>query len=382
MALNLNTNIASLQVQDSLSRTSDTVNNTMARLASGLRINSAKDDAAGMQISSRLSTQIKGMTVAIRNAGDAISIAQSAEQGLQKTTNTLQRMRMLTIQSQNGSNGPKDRAALNAEFQQSLQEITRASRTVRFGTDMQLMDGSAGILTFQVGANAGADEKISLSLDQSFSSESLFVAAESSAAVASSATTTGSKAIVAGVYTALAIDGTGSRNVGNATANKALDDATEGLKKAKADLAAAPAPSDPAAPTPEYVALQTTLETAQTMFDSAKKAVDDDFETNKPLYNDAIRDNLDATLKAIDAALEKINAARADIGAKQNRLHATIGNLTSMLQNNTAARGRIQDVDYAAETAELTRSQTLQQASIAILAQANQLPAAILKLLQ
>lgn len=372
MALNLNTNVASLHVQDNLNRASDIVNTTMARLSSGLRINSAKDDAAGMQIASRLTTQIRGMTQAIRNAGDAISIAQSAEKGLGETTEKLQRMRVLTIQSQNGSNGPKDRAALNAEFQQSLEEISRTSRTVKFGTDMNLMDGSAGILTFQVGPNAGADEKISLSLAQDFSSETLFVATKSAAAVGETPTNTGSKEVVAGVYTPLMIDGTGNRNVGKPALSDALTAAKNGLQTAKDDLAATPADTGK----------QAALVTAQTTFNDAQKALDDDIAANKSVNDKAVSENLDDTLKAIDAALEKINAARADIGAKQNRLQATISNLTSMLQNNTSARGRIQDVDYAADTAELTKSQTLQQASIAILAQANQLPAAVLKLLQ
>jgi flagellin len=380
MALTLNTNFASLQVQDNLNRTSDVVNNTMARLSSGLRINSAKDDAAGMQIASRLTTQIRGMTKAIRNAGDAISIAQSTEKGLQETTSKLQRMRELTIQSQNGSNGPKDRAALNAEFQQGLEEISRASRTHRFGTDMYLLNGSAGVLTFQVGANAGADEKISLSLAQDFSSESLFAATKSVNAVAADATTTGSKAIVEGEYTPLAIDGTGSRNtplvdpdrVPDPVKAQALADAKGVLDTAQKELDGAPGDA----------AKQTAVDDAKKVVETAQQVVDADIPPSKELIDQARSENLDATLKAIDAALEKVNAARADIGAKQNRLLATIDNLTSMVQNNTAARGRIEDVDYAADTAELTKSQTLQQASVAILAQANQLPAAVLKLLQ
>lgn len=380
MALNLNTNVASLHVQDNLNRASDTVNTTMARLSSGLRINSAKDDAAGMQIASRLTTQIRGMTQAIRNAGDAISIAQSAEKGMNETTGQLQRMRVLTVQAQNGSNGPQDRAALNAEFQQALQEISRSSRSVKFGTDMNLMDGSAGILTFQVGANAGADEKISLSLSQDFSSESLFTATKGAAEVLPGATTTGSKAIVEGEYMPLAIDGTGSRNTPPIDPNRVPDPIkAQSLADAKVALKDA---KDKLAPSPTDQTLIDAVDNAQKAVDAAQQAVDDDMPPSKELIDQAVTDNLDATLKAIDAALEKINAARADIGAKQNRLQATISNLTSMVQNNTSARGRIQDVDYAADTAELTKSQTLQQASIAILAQANQLPAAVLKLLQ
>ncbi len=178
-----------------------------------------------------------------------------------------------------------------------------------------------------------------------------------------------------GEYTPLAIDGTGIRNTsadGDPVKAKALADAKTALQTAETALAADTADTTK----------QTAVVDAKKAVADTQKAVDDEILPTKELIGQAVSDNLDATLKAIDAALEKINAARADIGAKQNRLQATISNLTSMVQNNTSARGRIQDVDYAADTAELTKSQTLQQASIAILAQANQLPAAVLKLLQ
>ena len=145
MALTVNTNVASLSVQRNLNRSSDAVSTSMARLSSGLRINSAKDDAAGMQIASRLTTQIKGMTVAARNAGNAISIAQTAEGALQESTNNLQRMRELAIQSKNGDNSQKERDALNSEFNQSVQELTRLSKSTTFGGGLKLLDGSAEI---------------------------------------------------------------------------------------------------------------------------------------------------------------------------------------------------------------------------------------------
>ncbi|MGV8918287.1 MAG: flagellin [Pseudomonas sp.] len=391
MALNINTNIASLSVQNSLNRTTDAVNTTMSRLSSGLRINSAKDDAAGMQIASRLTTQIKGMSVAIRNAGNAISIVQTAEKSLGESATQLQRMRELTLQAKNGNYGAKDRAALDAEFQQRIQEVQRASESVKFGTDLNLLDGSAGVMMFQVGANAGESERISLSLSESFSAEALFLAPEDVALAAPSTTSSGSTAVTKGEYMPLSIDGTGSRNtsaklIADPVLEKAIADAKAELGTAKVALEALPAPKDPtdaaAADTMAYVAQQQEVKTKEEAVKQAAIASHKDLSSRKALNDEAINENLDTTLKAIDAALDKINATRADLGAKQNRFSSAIQNLTSMVQNATASRGQIQDVDYAAETAELTKQQTLQQATIAVLAQANQLPAAILKLLQ
>lgn len=395
MALTINTNVASLSVQNSLSISSDAVNTTMSRLSSGLRINSAKDDAAGMQIASRLTTQIRGMTVAIRNAGNAVSIAQTVEGAMDKSASQLQRMRELTIQAQNGNNGPKERVALDSEFAQNLAELTRASKSVTFGADLNLMDGSAGTLTFQVGANAGENEKISLSLNENFSTESLFAANKNVAGAPEDATTTGSIAITAGEYTTLKIDGSGSRKTtGDDVLEAAAKDTKAAVELLQTELAALPAPA-PVVVTPPggtappidpnaaaYDAKKAEIVIAQEASDLADTALKADLKAKKPLIDKAISENLDSTLRAIDTALQKINSARADLGAKQNRFISTISNLTNMVQNATAARGQIQDVDYAADTAELTKQQILQQASTAILAQANQLPAAILKLLQ
>ncbi|MGV8862249.1 MAG: flagellin [Pseudomonas sp.] len=385
MALTVNTNVASLSVQRNLNRSSDAVSTSMARLSSGLRINSAKDDAAGMQIASRLTTQIKGMTVAARNAGNAISIAQTAEGALQESTNNLQRMRELAIQSKNGDNSQKERDALNSEFNQSVQELTRLSKSTTFGGGLKLLDGSAGTMTFHVGANVGRTEEISLSLSDDFSAESLFIAAKSAAAVLGDDKTTGSVEVVKGEYTALAIDGRGSRNLLpiNVT-EKMTDDALQkntALAAAESALGAIDAVADPAA----YTAQQAAVATAKTEADGATTILKDATELDKkskPLNDQAMADNIEATIISIDKALETIDAARSNLGAKQNRFASTISNLNNMVKNTTAARGQIEDVDFASETAELTKQQTLQQASTAVLAQANQLPAAVLKLLQ
>ncbi|WP_312507841.1 flagellin FliC [Pseudomonas luteola] len=282
MAMTVNTNVASLSVQKNLNRASDSLSSSMQRLSSGLKINSAKDDAAGLQIANRLTSQIRGLNVAVKNANDGISIAQTAEGALQESTNILQRMRELALQSRNDSNSEKDRNALNAEFTAMTEELTRIASTTTFGKDKQLLDGSAGVMQFQVGANTGANEVIEIDLSTGFDA------------------------------TTLSLD------------TQSITGATNG---------------------------------------DAHTAVD-------------------AAITAIDAAMDTINSKRADLGAVQNRMSSTISNLQNIGENATAARSRTQDADFAAETSEMTKQQTLQQASTAILAQANQLPNAVLKLLQ
>ncbi|WP_342653212.1 flagellin [Pseudomonas sp. F3-2] len=377
MALTVNTNIASLSVQRNLNRSSDSLSTAMTRLSSGLRINSAKDDAAGMQLASRLTTQVRGMTAAMRNAGAAISIIQSAEGALDQTMNNLQRMRDIALQATNGDKGPKERDALNLEFQKLSAEVSRTAKGTTFGAELNLLDGSAGELSFQVGANVGATEKISLSLSDDFSSETIFAAREDRPAVAASATTSGSKAIVKGQYTPLSIDGTGARNTDSNSVTQVMTDA---VTTAKADLVTAETTF--AAIAAPVQADFDALNTAKKAVFDAEKTVADAQATDVSLNKAARIENIEYTIQSIDKAISQINAARADLGANQNRMTSAIQNLQNMTKNAEASRGQIEDVDFAAETAELTKQQTLQQASTAILAQANQLPAAVLKLLQ
>jgi flagellin len=281
--LGVNTNIASLAVQSNLNKASNALTTSMTRLSSGLRINSAADDAAGMQIATRETSQIRGQNVAVKNANDGISMAQTAEGALQESTNILQRMRELAVQSANGTNGTADTVATNQEFAQMSDELTRIAQSTNLN-GKNLLDGSAGTMTLQVGSNTGAANQITLALSTSFAASSLAV---------------GSGAVV--------ISGT----------------------------------------TPA-IALA----------------------------------NSNGAITAIDAALATINATRSSLGASENRLTSTVNNLQNVTQNATAALGRIQDTDFAAETANLTKNQTLQSASTSVLAQANQLPNAVLKLLQ
>jgi flagellin len=283
MALTVNTNVTSLNVQKNLNRASDALSTSMQRLSSGLKINSAKDDAAGLQISTRMQSQIRGGNQAIQNANDGISVAQTAEGALQATTDILQRMRELAVKARTGTNGTADQKATNKEFADMSDEITRIAASTNLN-GKNLLDGSAGTVTLQVGANTGTANHIDLVLSSKFDAVNLSV----------------DKGV-------LALTGTDAATAGS---------------------------------------------------------------------------NIDNAITAIDAAIAAIGDTRASLGASQNRLTSTISNLQNIVENTTAAQGRVQDTDFAAETANLTKQQTLQQASTSVLAQANQLPSAVLKLLQ
>ncbi|GLS15428.1 MULTISPECIES: flagellin N-terminal helical domain-containing protein [Hydrogenophaga] len=271
----INTNVMSLNAQRNLASTTSSLATSMQRLSSGLRVNSAKDDSAGLAIAERMNAQVKGMNVAIRNANDGISLAQTAEGALGKVGDSLQRMRELAVQAANASNSGTDRANLDAEYQELAKEVTRVLTGTKFnGTN--LLNTSAG-LQFQVGANNVSQDQISI-------------------------------------------------NTTNLTAGSGITAVVGG------DLT------------------------------SATNAL-------------AAMDNL-------DAAIDEITTARATFGATQNRFESVISNLQVASENQAASRGRIMDADFAVETANLSRTQILQQAGTAMVAQANQLPQGVLSLLR
>ncbi len=274
MTLSVNTNLYSLNAQRNISASQGSLATSMQRLSSGLRVNSAKDDAAGMAIADRMNAQIKGMTVGMRNANDAISLSATAEGVLGKVTDSMQRMRELAVQSANATNSVDDRLNLDAEYQQLGTEITRVLTDTKFN-GQAILGADAGTLTFQVGA--GSADTIDI-------------------------TTT---------------DMSADATVGAVTGG-AITDAT-----------------------------------------LAATAMDD-----------------------IDTALTTIAQERANYGAYQNRFDSVISNLQVSVENQTAAKGRITDADFATETANLSRSQILQQAGMAMLTQANQLPQQVLSLLR
>ncbi|WP_416738941.1 flagellin domain-containing protein [Pseudomonas sp. NFX71] len=205
MALTVNTNVTSLNVQKNLNKASDALSTSMTRLSSGLKINSAKDDAAGLQIATRMTSQIRGQTMAIKNANDGISIAQTAEGALQESTNILQRMRELAVQSRNDSNGTDDRVALNKEFAQMSDELTRIANSTNLN-GKNLINGDAGTMTFQVGSNSGADNQITITLSDSFDAVQLGVDSDAIAITGSDSDTAEASfaASIAAIDTALA----------------------------------------------------------------------------------------------------------------------------------------------------------------------------------
>ena len=274
MPQTINTNLVSLNAQRNLTTSQSSLATSMQRLSSGLRVNSAKDDAAGLAIAERMHTQVRGMNVAIRNANDAISLSQTAEGALGKVGDMLQRMRELAVQSANATNGTGDRANLDAEYQQLGTEVVRTLANTKFN-GLAILGADAGAQVFQVGANAG-----------------------------------------------------------------------------------------------DTVTVTTTqLDTAASITNATGGNV-----TSAALASTALGN--------IDTALDAINGARATYGAVQNRFESVIANLQVAAENQAAARSRIMDADFAAETANLSRAQILQQAGNAMVAQANQLPQQVLQLLQ
>lgn len=550
MALSVNTNIASLTVQKNLTKASDALSTSMTRLSSGLKINSAKDDAAGLQISNRLTSQIKGLTVAVKNANDGISIAQTAEGAMQESTNILQRMRELALQSANGSNSDDDRSSLQQEFTALSGELTRIASTTTFG-GRNLLDGSFSSTSFQIGSNA--NETISFgmkdisatglkgtyseasvsggttSLAASVTASSMTYNAKGTAAFASGATTltvngteiglaagddvdaaigkinaqttatgvTASKddtgvLILSSKSAFTASDSAATSTSGFDTAGTAatqtlatdasiningvdvdftadmsvddmvtaigtsVDNVTASNKDGRLVLTSTDgtnikltnATSDEGAGALAKVGLSSgttkaaltedtsitlngtevkfkkgadmdsivsTINSASTGVTASRNGdgtlklnADEDIvvangssgtgltslgltaeTTSAVSQTTTVADLsiLDATsaqtaIQALDGAIAQVDSSRAELGAIQNRFDSTVSNLNSISENSTAARSRVQDADFASETAELTKQQTLQQASTAILSQANQLPSAVLKLLQ
>jgi flagellin len=401
MAQVINTNTMSLNAQRNLSTSGASLATTIQRLSSGLRINSAKDDAAGLAISERFSTQIRGLDVAVRNANDGISLAQVAEGSLTEIGNNLQRIRELSVQSANATNSSSDRAALNAEVKQLTAEIDRVAKQAEFnGT--KLLDGSFSSQLFQVGANAGQ----AIAIDKVVNAQ----AAALGGAVFD--TNTFTVATPANGTTALKIeDLTITDSKGNAVVIDTVDVAATGTANGTRDAAAAALATAINAKLGEHgvyaevgaagaINLTSVKDSVDADGDFAGFAVDTgtwtggtapaDVTANTTAPAAKFGSDLDITtfkgaqqaLEIVDKALTSVNSARADLGAVQNRFTSVVANLQTSSENLAASRSRIRDTDFAKETAELTRTQILQQAGTAMLAQANQVPQNVLSLLR
>jgi flagellin len=484
MALVINTNVMSLNAQRNLSTSANQLATSLQRLSSGLRINSAKDDAAGLAISDRLTSQINGLNVAARNANDGISLAQTAEGDLAQIGNNLQRMRELAVQAANASNSASDRAALNAEVKQLAEEIDRVAQASAFN-GVKLLDGSFQAQTFQVGANATATDQItvssianarssSLGAYNGYSAQNVTVAYNGAggtwsidtgtgaavnlaggAAIATDAraivnainasgiqglTATANATVGAGDMTGaeaagnltegmatftlngitieVAVEGNDTQNVANAVAAINAASASTGVRAEEngagitltaadgrnieiggfadggtgaelgnfglggTDLGAVVTSSfniDYVAP--DGVQSITFGGTHGTGLGTAAHGVQQT-GTAIAAINVLTAENARNALASIDAALSQISSARAALGATQNRFQSVVASLQTTAENLTASRSRIQDADFAAETAALTKAQILQQAGTAMVAQANSAPQNVLSLLR
>ncbi|MDP5240691.1 flagellin [Uliginosibacterium sp. 31-16] len=395
MAMTINTNVQSLNAQRNLTTSQSSLTTSLTRLSSGLRINSAKDDAAGLAISERMSAQVKGLTVAARNANDGISLAQTAEGALQTIGDNLQRIRELSVQSANATNSQSDRDALQAEVEQLTSEIDRVANQTAFnGT--KILDGSFTSKLFQVGADAGQTIGINSIVDANVNSlgTAQFAAntSTSAALVASGGTATATGSFAGTVINGVSIDSVAikvgdtssdvSSNITNAI-NAKMDqtgvyasvDSTTGvltLTSLKAGKDLTFTAGTQTAGTGITAAL-TGVAAGTAASQTAVHAIDVDISS----FVGSQR-----ALEIVDKALTSVNSARADLGAVQNRFTSTIANLATSSENISAAKGRITDADFASETANMTKAQILQQAGTAMLAQANSLPQQVLSLLK
>ncbi len=360
---------------------------SLQRLSSGLRINSAKDDAAGLAISSRMTTQINGMNVAMRNANDGVSLAQTAEGSLASVSDALQRIRELAVQSVNATNSDSDRAALNTEAQQLKSEINRVATQTNFN-GVKLLDGSFTNQTFQVGANSG--ETIAVSGIVNAKSSDLGSTDIAAAVQAGAAATPAAAALAAGDIKITAESGA-IINVGafttGATADTAASEVLQAVNAVSGETGVYATITDGTTDQLTFtsshditIALSGAATGANTGITvlTATAATVDGFDT----LDISSAGGANTAIQYMDSALEAVNTARADLGAIQSRFESVVSNLAINSENTSAARGRILDADFAAETANLTRNQILQQAGTAMLAQANQIPQNVLSLLR
>ena len=399
MAQVINTNTMSLNAQRNLSTSGASLATTIQRLSSGLRINSAKDDAAGLAISERFSTQIRGLDVAVRNANDGISLAQVAEGSLTEIGNNLQRIRELSVQSANATNSSSDRAALNAEVKQLASEIDRVAKQSEFnGT--KLLDGSFSSQLFQVGANAGQaiaiDKVVNAKADAlggvKFAADR--VATTDAAAATSDGKLSGMvlngvtisdiswKAGDTGVDVAKTVANGINAQMGE-TGLRATVSSTGGITleslKADKDVTLTAGTITGGAGTVAVPTNATQIGLTGVTAVTAAATASSSFVSSLDISSVK---GAQQALEVVDKALTSVNGARADLGAVQNRFTSVVANLQTSSENLAASRSRIRDTDFAKETAELTRTQILQQAGTAMLAQANQVPQNVMSLLR
>ncbi|MGH8447020.1 MAG: flagellin [Solimonas sp.] len=376
----INTNVMSLNAQRNLQSSQSSLATSIQRLSSGLRINSAKDDAAGLAISSRFSSQISGLGQAQRNANDGISLAQTADGALSSITDALQRIRELAVQSRNATNSGTDRTALNTEAQALKAEIDRVSSTTAFN-GVKLLDGSFTNAAFQVGANVGETITVGGITNAGSAALGSYSRAQVTGAGASTfgAIAAGDLTINGVSVGAVAAD-TNSANRASSLA-AAINSYSSQTGVSATILDSAPGQVVLSSSTGDIqIGLAGTATTASTGLTAATTTAAT--STGFAALDISSVAGADDAISAMDAALASVNTTRAELGAVQNRFESVVSNLATTSENLSAARSRIQDADYAVETANMTRAQILQQAGTAMLAQANSAPQNVLSLLK
>ncbi|MDH1427104.1 flagellin [Comamonas aquatica] len=422
MAMTINTNVVSINSQRNLSLSGNSLGTTMQRLSSGLRVNSAKDDAAGLAIAERMNAQSKGLAVAARNANDGISLAQTAEGALGKVGDMLQRMRELAVQASNATNSADDRKALQAEVSQLTAEIDRVAKTSSFN-GKNLLDGSFAGGVFQVGAGAGDNITVggitnakaealgksdfaTVDLGKADGTVKGIAAKDIKATAVQPDLTKNESGIKIQVGGGSAVDigaleaaSSGDERLGQVVAAinaKTADTGVTAFLSKNSDdtyrlevMSNAMKADGTAAEKVTITGLNTLLtDDAAAGSDGAKAAftstvtVAATSETGINKLSVETQAGAWKALETIDSAIDQVNSARANLGALQTRFEKAIENIDIQNENISAARGRIVDADFATETANLSRAQILQQAGTAMVAQANQLPQGVLSLLQ
>ncbi|MBT2116000.1 flagellin [Dyella sp. LX-66] len=380
MSLSVTTNISSLNAQNNLARTQSKLSTAIERLSSGMRINSAKDDAAGLAISTRFTTQINGLNQAVRNANDGISMAQTTESALDEVTNNLQRMRLLAVQSASGSNSSTDRAALDKEVQQRLAEVTRIAQQTNFnGT--KVLDGSAGTVAFQVGANVG--ETISVNFGVGMKASQIGQIEAASVSASGKAPVFPLKLGEAQTVKVDAASVTLKKDASFKDAKELVAALNAGFKDAGVDAqASADANGKLSIATSRLDAVFDVSGATALGFAASDKATVGLDSKHLSDISIATTDGANDAIRRVDAALQAVSDLRSNLGAVQNRFHSTITNLQTISQNLDSSRSQIKDADFAAETANMSSANILQQAGVSVLAQANTSQQSVLKLLQ
>lgn len=377
----INTNIMSLNAQRNLGASQDMLATSMQRLSTGLRINSAKDDAAGLAISERFTAQIRGLDQAARNANDGISLAQTAEGALEEVTNNLQRIRELAVQSSNASNNNSDRSALQTEVSQLLSEINRVADTTTFN-GVNVLDGSFSGAAFQVGANAGETITVSSIVDSN--TAALGSVSQASASVAASGLTGFATAIAAGGVTVNGVDIGAIAGASSAAerAGQLVDAINEVSSQTNVGASYDSATGQLTLTGSQNIVIAGTANDATEAGWANATVATTTTSTGIDTLDISSYAGAQLGIQLVDSSLDTINTARASLGAIQSRFESVVASVQVQSENLSASRSRIQDADFAKETAALTRGQILQQAGTAMLSQANSAPQSVLSLLQ